>query len=316
MWDSIQMYLLLIVGFVLLIKGADIFVDGSASVAKLLGVPGVVIGLTVVAMGTSAPEAAVSISAGLSGDNEIAVSNVVGSNIFNLLVVVGACAAIRPFKMDRDIVKRDFPVNIAGCIILLLITALLGSISRIVAAAFLVIMAAYIFWLVRSALKNREKGEDVKALSPLLSIIYIVIGIAGVVFGGELVKDNACLIAESWGWSKNLIGLTIIAIGTSLPELVTSIIAARKGESGLALGNVVGSNIFNIFFILGLSGAISPIGTDTEAVINCALLLGATVAMFVWAIWKKRMGRIAGLACLTVYAAYTTYLLLTQTTPV
>lgn len=316
MWDSIQMYLLLIVGFVLLIKGADFFVDGSASVAKLLGVPAVVIGLTVVAMGTSAPEAAVSISAGLSGDNEIAVSNVVGSNIFNLLVVVGACAAIRPFKMDKSILKRDFPVNIAGTVLLLAVVAVFHSISRITAVISLVIMLAYILWLVRGALKNREKGEDVKTLSPLLSVIYIIVGIAGIIIGGELVKRNACLIAESWGWSKNLISLTIIAIGTSLPELVTSIIAARKGESGLALGNVVGSNIFNIFFILGLSGSITPIATDKGTIINCTVLLGATVAMFVWAIWKKRMGRIAGLVCITVYAAYTTYLLLTQTTPV
>jgi len=301
---------LLIVGFFLLVKGADFFVEGASSVAKLLGVPSVVIGLTIVAMGTSAPEASVSINAALSGSNEIAVSNVVGSNIFNLLVVVGACSAIRPFALDKDLLHRDFPVNIGASIILFLLVMLLGKISRAAGIVFLVLIMSYIAYLVIGALKNREKGEEVKALSPLLSIVYIAGGLCAVIFGGDMVKNNACLIAESWGWSENLIALTIIAVGTSLPELVTSIAAARKGDSGLALGNVVGSNIFNIFLILGLSGTISPITTDTEAVINCAVVLGVTAAMFAYCLVKKKMGRISGFVCLGAYVAYTTYLLL------
>lgn len=302
--------LLLLVGFVLLIKGADFFVDGSSSVAKLLKIPSVVIGLTIVALGTSAPEAAVSITAGISGSNEIAVSNVVGSNIFNMLMVVGVCAIIKSFQLDKNILKRDFPVNIAANAVLLVMMLIGSVLSRFNGIVLLVMMAVYIVWLVINALKNREEGSDeIKTLSPVLSVVYIVGGLAAVIFGGDLVVDNATVLAQAMGWSETFIGLTIIAIGTSLPELVTSVVASKKGENGLALGNVVGSNIFNIMFILGLSSSISPIAVDSRAIVNTVLLLGATIAMYVLCVARKKLGRIEGIIMVSLYAVYTGYLL-------
>ena len=303
--------LLLIVGFVLLIKGADFFVDGSSSVAKLLKVPSVVIGLTIVAMGTSAPEAAVSITAGVAGSNEIALSNVVGSNIFNMLVVVGVCAIIKEFDLDKTILKRDFPVNIVSSVILLVIMLVGGIIGRIDGIIMLLLMIAYIAWLVVSAIKNREESTDgIKTLSPFVSIVCIVGGLAAIILGGDLVVDNATAIAKAVGWSETFIGLTIVAIGTSLPELVTSIVASKKGENGLALGNVVGSNIFNIMFILGLSSSISPIPVDSRAIANCVLLLVMTIAMYILCVSRKKLGRIAGISMVSLYALYTVYLLI------
>lgn len=302
--------LLLLVGFVLLIKGADFFVDGSSSIAKLLKVPSVVIGLTIVALGTSAPEAAVSIAAGINGSNEIAISNVVGSNIFNMLMVVGFCAIIKSFDLDKTILKRDFPVNIVAVTLLLVVMFLGSMLSRLDGIIMLVLMIAYVVWLVINALKNREEGNsNIKTISPILSVVYIVGGLAAVIFGGDLVVDNATVLAQAMGWSETLIGMTIIAIGTSLPELVTSIVASKKGENGLALGNVVGSNIFNILFILGLSSTISPIAVDTNAIINTVLLLIMTVLMYLVCVARKRLGRLEGIIMVSLYALYTGYLL-------
>lgn len=302
--------LLLLVGFVLLIKGADFFVDGSSSIAKLLKIPSVVIGLTIVALGTSAPEAAVSITAGISGSNEIAISNVVGSNIFNMLMVVGVCAIIKSFELDKNILKRDFPVNITANAVLLIMMLIGSVLSRTNGILLLVMMVLYIVWLVVNALKNREEGSDeIKTLSPVLSVIYIIGGLAAVIFGGDLVVDNATVLAKAMGWSETFIGLTIIAIGTSLPELVTSVVASKKGENGLALGNVVGSNIFNIMFILGLSSSISPIAVDSRAIINTLLLLGVTIAMYVLCVARKKLGRVEGIIMVSLYAVYTGYLL-------
>lgn len=303
--------LLLLVGFVLLIKGADFFVDGASSVAKLIGVPSIVIGLTIVAMGTSAPEAAVSITAGLAGSNEIAISNVIGSNTFNLLVVCGVCALIKPYAVDKVFIKRDFPVNIAATVILLAMISMGGIIGRLDGAVLLALMASYIIYLVVSAIKNRETAEDeVKALSPVLSVLFIIGGLAAVIFGGDLVVDNAVVIAKAAGWSETFIGLTIIAIGTSLPELVTSIVAARKGDSGLALGNVVGSNVFNLMFILGLSGSINAITINDEALINIIILLAVTLFVTIACSIKQRMSRATGGICVALYIAYTVYLLI------
>ncbi|MBQ8057133.1 MAG: calcium/sodium antiporter [Ruminococcus sp.] len=302
--------LLLLVGFVLLIKGADFFVDGSSSIAKLLKVPSVVIGLTIVALGTSAPEAAVSIAAGINGSNEIAISNVVGSNIFNMLMVVGFCAIIKSFDLDKTILKRDFPVNIVAVTLLLVVMFLGSMLSRLDGIIMLVLMIAYVVWLVINALKNREEGNsNIKTISPILSVVYIVGGLAAVIFGGDLVVDNATVLAQAMGWSETLIGMTIIAIGTSLPELVTSIVASKKGENGLALGNVVGSNIFNILFILGLSSTISPIAVDTNAIINTVLLLIMTVLMYLVCVARKKLGRLEGIIMVSLYALYTGYLL-------
>lgn len=306
-----MMYLLLLVGFVLLIKGADFFVDGSSSVARLLGVPGVVVGLTVVAMGTSAPEAAVSITAGIAGSNAIAVSNVIGSNLFNMLVVAGVCAAIKAYDMDADILKRDFPVNVVASVLLLALVLIGGTLSRVDGVILLAAMAAYLIYVVRDALKNRhvDTQDETPTLTPLKSAIYIICGLIAIIFGGNLVVDNATLIATSWGWSETFIGLTIIAIGTSLPELVTSVVAAGKGESGLALGNVIGSNIFNIMLILGLSSTLSPIPVDAEGLRNIVLLVVATIGLFAWCRAKKELSRPAGVVCVSLYLAYSVFLI-------
>ena len=304
--------LLLLVGFVLLIKGADFFVDGSSSVARLIGIPGFVIGLTIVAMGTSAPEAAVSIAASAQGSNEIAISNIVGSNIFNLLVVAGICAVIKPYKIERVMLNRDFPLNTVLCAVLLVLMIIGRSLGLIDGIILLLGIIAYVLFVVLSALKNRTtEDEEVKKLSPLLSIIFIIGGLAAIILGGDLVVDNATALAKELGWSETFIGLTIVAIGTSLPELVTSIVAARKGESGLALGNVIGSNIFNILFILGLSSSISTIAISTDAIINAVILLVITAAVYVPCAIKKGMGRIFGGICVLGYVAYTAYLLIT-----
>ena len=297
-------YLLLLIGFVLLIKGADFFVEGSSSLAKILKVPSVIIGLTIVAMGTSAPEASVSINAALSGSNDIAISNVVGSNIFNGLVVVGICAFIAGFSTNRDILKRDMPVNI-------IITAILcfmfidGRLSRIEGIILLAGMAAYITCMIISALKNREEAEDCKIMPLPKSLLYIAGGLIAVIFGGNLVVDKACIIAANFGVSQNFIGLTIVAIGTSLPELVTSIVATRKGDSGLALGNAIGSNIFNI---LCMSAAIQPLHVLSESLIDCIILLASGIVLFLFAFTKKTMSRWEGAACILMYVGYTAYL--------
>lgn len=304
------MYVLLLLGFVFLVKGADFFVEGSSSVAKLLGVPSVIIGLTIVAMGTSAPELAVSVTAGLAGSNEIAVSNVIGSNLFNMLVVAGVCAAIKAFAVDKDILHRDFPVNLGACVLVLVLVLIGGGLGRIDGVILLIGMAAYLIYVVGNALKNRQTGEDVETLTPLRSGIYIVVGLIAIIFGGNLVVDNAVLIAQSWGWSETFIGLTIIAIGTSLPELVTSVVAARRGDSGLALGNVVGSNIFNLMMILGLSSVLSPIAVPSDSVIDIVILTISSLALFLWCRWKKQISRPAGITCILLYVAYTVYLVM------
>lgn len=302
-------YLLLLIGFVLLIKGADFFVDGSSSLARIMKVPSVIIGLTIVAMGTSAPEASVSINAALAGSNDIAISNVIGSNLFNGLVVVGVCAFMAGFKTNPEILKRDMPLNIIVTAILC-IMLLDRHINRIEGIILLIGMAVYIAAMVISALKNRETADECRILSLPKSLIFIIGGLIAVIFGGTLVVDNACLIAKDFGVSENFIGLTIIAIGTSLPELVTSITATRKGDSGLALGNAIGSNLFNILFILGMSATICPLNVLSESIIDCIILLVSAIILYVFARTKKTMNRWEGIVCVFLYVGYTAYLLI------
>lgn len=302
-------YLLLLIGFVLLIKGADFFVDGSSSLARIMKVPSVIIGLTIVAMGTSAPEASVSVNAALAGSNDIAISNVIGSNLFNGLVVVGVCAFMAGFKTNPEILKRDMPLNIIVTAILC-IMLLDRHINHIEGIILLISMAVYIAVMVISALKNRETADECKILSLPKSLIFIIGGLIAVIFGGTLVVDNACLIAKNFGVSENFIGLTIIAIGTSLPELVTSITATRKGDSGLALGNAIGSNLFNILFILGMSATICPLNVLSESIIDCIILLVSAVILYVFARTKKTMNRWEGIVCVFLYVGYTAYLLI------
>lgn len=304
-----MMYLLLLVGFVLLIKGADLFVDGSSSVAGILKVPSVIIGLTIVAMGTSAPEAAVSISAGFSGNSDISLGNIIGSNIFNLLIVIGVCAIIFPAVSDKDILKRDMWWNVAISA-LLFVLILDKKISRMDGVILLAAFIVYIGLMIRSALKNRTEEQPQNLLPLPKSIIYIIIGLAAVVFGGDLVVDNAGKIAASLGMSDTLIGLTIVAIGTSLPELVTSITASRKGDSGIALGNAVGSCLFNIMFILGAASVLTPINAVTELIIDGGILILVTIIMLVFAFTGRKTNRIEGIICVAAYIAYTAYIII------
>ena len=304
-----MMYLLLLIGFVLLIKGADLFVDGSSSIAGILKVPSVIIGLTIVAMGTSAPEAAVSINAGLAGNSDISLGNIVGSNIFNLLVVIGACAVIFPAASNEDILKRDLWWNI-GVSALLFVLIMNGSISRGEGLLLLAIFIFYLGLMVRSALKNRVEETPQDVLPLWKSLIFVVIGLAAVVFGGDMVVDNASMIAKAWGMSDTLVGLTIVAIGTSLPELVTSIMASKKGDSGIALGNAVGSCLFNILFILGMAATLTPINAVPELIIDAAILIAVTILIFIVAKTDKKTNRVEGIICVAAYILYTAYIIM------
>lgn len=304
-----MMYLLLLIGFVLLIKGADLFVDGSSSIAGILKVPSVIIGLTIVAMGTSAPEAAVSINAGLAGNSDISLGNIVGSNIFNLLVVIGACAVIFPAKSNEDILKRDLWWNI-GASVLLLITIIDGNLSRLEGLLFLAVFIFYLGLMVRSAMKNRMDETPMDVMPLWKSLLFVAGGLAAVVFGGDMVVDNASLIAKAWGMSDTLVGLTIVAIGTSLPELVTSITASKKGDSGIALGNAVGSCLFNILFILGMASSITPINAVPELIIDTAILIVVTILILIVAKTDKKTNRAEGIICVAAYIIYTAYIIM------
>ena len=302
--------LLLVAGFVLLIKGADFFVDGSSSVAKRLRVPSMIIGLTIVAMGTSLPECAVSVTASLSNNNALAVSNVVGSNIFNLMVVCGVCTLFVPLAVSVDTLKKEFPFSII-CAVLLVIFGKLGMIlGRADGIIFLVLFAAYLGWMIKSALSKEaeEADEQIKILPVWQCIIYIIGGAVAIKFGGDFVVDGASTIASSLGLSQNLIGLTIVALGTSLPELVTSIVAAKKDEVDMALGNVIGSNIFNILLVLGVAGAISPVIFISENIIDIIILIIMSVVVWVFAWSKKKLVRCHGAAMLVSYAIYLVYI--------
>ncbi len=307
-------YILLIIGFILLIKGADYFVEGSSAVAKKLHIPSIIIGLTIVAMGTSLPEAAVSLTASLGGNNELAVSNVIGSNIFNLMVVCGFCSLFIPLQVEKSTLKKEFPFSILIGVLLLGLGYFGMAVGHVDGIALLIIFAAFIYWMVKAALKSRAAGasavpaEEGKELSTGRCIIYIVFGIAAIVIGGDAVVDSATEIATNFGLSQNLIGLTIVAVGTSLPELVTSIVAARKNEVDMAVGNVIGSNIFNILFVLGISASISPIAFNMENVIDIAILTVMSIVVWGFAWSKGRLSRIEGVAMLLTYGAYMGYI--------
>lgn len=303
-----MMYLLLLVGFILLLKGADFFVDGSSSIAGILRVPSIVIGLTIVAMGTSAPETAVSITAGLAGNSDISLGNIVGSNIFNLLMVIGVSALLQPITTHKDMLRRDLWWNVAVSAVLFLLL-LDGRLNRLEGVLLLAGMAAYLFIVIRSAIRDRSDAEPIRQLSVNRSILYIIGGLIAIIFGGNLVVDNASLIARSLGMSDTLVGLTIVAIGTSLPELMTSIVAARKGDSGIALGNAVGSCIFNIMFILGASSVLTPIHVAPELLIDAAILIIVCVLILVLAKTQRETSRMEGVICILCYVAYSIYII-------
>ncbi len=302
-----MMYILLLVGFVLLIKGADYFVEASSSVAKSLRVPSIIIGLTIVAFGTSAPELAVSVTAAMEGNNDIAVGNVIGSNLFNLLVVLGACGLILPIKVK---LRWDYFATVIVTVVLAVLIGFDLKLGRADGILLLLLFLIFIGMTVRDALVNRiQSNEEFEVLSPLRCVVYIIGGLAAIVFGGDLVVDNASKIAASFGLSQNLIGLTIVALGTSLPELVTSVVASRKGENGLAIGNVIGSNLFNILMVLALSAAISPITINPLSVQDTILLLVATVITLILCRRKNEISRMDGAVMVGMYAAYMIFII-------
>lgn len=313
MTEMMWSVLLLVIGFVLLIKGADFFVGGSSSVAKMLRVPSIIIGLTIVAMGTSLPECSVSITASITNNNALAVSNAIGSNIFNLMVVCGICALFVPLAVDKGTLKKEFPFSML-CAVLLLGLGYTGMVlGRVDGLLLLAVFISFLIWMVRSALKARSNtsaiADDGYEILPVWRcIVYIVGGIIAVKYGGDFVVDGASAIAAKMGLSQNLIGLTIVACGTSLPELVTSIVAAKKKDVDMALGNVIGSNVFNILFVLGTSASISPIEFISENVIDVAVLIVMSLVVWGFAWTKQKIGRKEGAVMLSMYAAYLVYI--------
>lgn len=301
---------LLVVGFVLLIKGADFFVEGSSAVAKMLKVPSIIIGLTIVAMGTSLPECAVSITASMTNNNALAVSNAIGSNIFNLMVVCGFCALFNPLAVEKSTLLKEFPFSVI-CAILLLAGGYFGmELGRADGLILLAVFVCFLVWMVCSAMKARANAsdEEYEALPVWKCIVFIVGGIIAIKFGGDFVVDGASTIAAKVGLSQNLIGLTIVACGTSLPELVTSVVAARKNELDMALGNVIGSNIFNILFVLGIASTISPIAFITENIIDIVILTAMSLLVWIFGWTKKRLDKPEGIIMLLMYAAYLVYI--------
>ncbi len=318
MWMAVGM---LVVGFVLLIKGADFFVEGASSVAKQFKIPALIIGMTIVALGTSLPELSVSVSASLRGSNALAISNVLGSNLFNLMVVLGASALIIPLAVDDDVVKKDLPFSMLAALLLLGIGAATGKIGFVAGAIFLGLFIFFIGSMLRRGMTARKEGreseaqreeeaeaEEIRIFPVWLSLIFIVGGATAIKFGGDFVVDSAVFIAKFFGVSETLIGLTIVACGTSLPELATSLAAAKKNELDMAVGNAVGSNVFNLLAILGVAAVLSPVAMTMENVIDAIVLLVSSG--IVWIISKKqgKLDRKAGALMIGLYIIYLVYI--------
>ena len=316
MWYEILLYVLLLaLGFVLLSKGADVFVDGSASVATKAGIPQLVIGLTIVAMGTSAPEAAVSISSAIAGSAEIAVGNVVGSNILNVLIILGLSATIVPLAVRKISLVLDIPMVLLATVVLFVL-GLFGSINFIGGIILLLIFIGYMAILFINAKKPKKPGEleeedaPIKVMPVWKSIIFIVLGLGMIVLGSDVTVDSATALARIFGVSERFIALTIVALGTSLPELFTSVNAAIKGNADIAVGNILGSCIFNILFILGLTSLIIPVPFESKFLIDTIVAFVAVLLVLLFSLKSKKLARWAGIVMLVAYAGYFVYLLL------
>ncbi len=308
---NILSIILLVVGFVLLIKGADFFVEGSSDLANKLKIPSMIIGLTIVAFGTSAPEAAVSVASALTGSNAIAVSNVIGSNIFNMLVVVGATAVLYKISIEEESLKIDFPLLLVSCVLLLIFIITGNQISRIEGIIFLVIIISYISWLIIKARKDKSNmAVEQSKLSSTIIGIYILGGLIAIVVGGDLVVNSAKDIALGLGMSETLVGLTIVSIGTSLPELITSITAALNKKQDIALGNAIGSSIFNILFILGLTNVISPIQTTQVMLVDTVVMIVLLGISYVLAYDKQDFNKKDGIILLAIFIVYMMFIII------
>lgn len=322
--------LILLAGFVFLLKGADFFVDGASSIAKALKIPAIVIGLTIVSWGTSLPELAVSVTSALKGIDGIAIGNVVGSNIVNLMLIAGLTATIIPIQVEKSLIVRDLPFSILCAALLILVSADVyfaktaeNMISRADGIILLLFFAVYMYMIVEFALRNQKESiaaenkndlpseatESEEKKSPLWKCaLLLVVGLAGIILGGQMTIKSATYIAKAAGMSDRLIGLTIIAFGTSLPELITSLIAAKKGQNDIAMGNVVGSNIFNILLILGVAGVINPMKVESASFTDLAVLIICSASVWIMAKPKLKLNRICGAIMILIYAAYTTYI--------
>ena len=309
--DILWNLLMLALGFVLLVKGADWFVDGAAGIANKFKIPQLIIGLTIVAMGTSAPEAAVSISAALKGSAEITIGNIVGSNILNILIILGLTAVITPVAVAKSTIRVDIPFMLAISI-LLLVQGLDGSVTLLDGIVLLVVFAGYLTYLVINARKNPEQLEEeqIKNQSIWMCLLWTAIGLVAIILGSNISVDAASNIARILGLSERFIGLTIVALGTSLPELVTSVMAARKGNADIAIGNIVGSNIFNILFVVGLSSVIVSVPFASAFIVDMIVAIGAGVLLWIFSLHKKKLIPIHGVVFLLAYAGYFAYLMM------
>lgn len=306
-------FLLLAVGFIMLIKGADWFVDGASKIADRFGIPQLVIGLTIVAMGTSAPEAAVSITSALKGNAGITIGNVVGSNIMNVLVILGLTAVIRAIAVKKSTIRYEIPFTIGITVVLAVLGLADNTVSRLDGVILWVLMIVYLLYLLRMAKKGQDVLEDVPELTkkdtlPRM-ILSILIGGALIVWGADVTVDAATELALIFGMSDRLIGLTIVAFGTSLPELVTSVTAAVKGKADIAVGNIVGSNIFNILFVVGTTALITPVVYSANFLVDSIVAVVTMVLLLICVLPKKKLGRLGGVVMLAGYAAYFIYLI-------
>lgn len=299
---------LLVLGFAMLVKGADYFVDGAAGIATKFGIPQLVVGLTIVAMGTSAPEAAVSITGALSGAADIAVGNVVGSNILNILIILGITGVITTVAVQKSTLFIEIPFMLAITVVLIVLGLTGNELTLVEGIIFWVLFIIYLGYLYVLAKKGtEEEKEEHRSVWKLL--LFIIAGGVVVVLGANVSVNAATAIAEAIGISERFIGLTIVALGTSLPELVASVTAARKGNADIAIGNIVGSNIFNILFVLGTSALITPIPYQATFLVDGIIAVAAGVLLWVATIKNKALGRIGGIIMLLCYAAYFVYLL-------
>lgn len=303
-----------VIGFVLLIKGADFFVDGASSVAGKLGIPQIVIGLTIVALGTSAPEAAISISSAAHNNVGISIGNAIGSNLMNILVILGLTAVVRTLNVKKSTVLIDLPFMIAVTVLLSVWGILTGKLNRVAGVVFWILLISFIVYLVIYSKKTESQDDNtqVKDLAAWKIVLFIIGGMAAIIYGSNITVDGATVIAGALGVTERIIGLTVVAFGTSLPELITSITAARKGNADIAVGNVVGSNIFNILFVLGTSCLITDlpyISGDANFTIDGFVAIAASVLLWLCVFKTKKLGRAGGAVMLAGYAAYFVYLL-------
>ncbi|MCK4357193.1 MAG: calcium/sodium antiporter [Candidatus Cloacimonetes bacterium] len=311
-------YILLLISFVLLAKGADFFIDGASNIAKHFRVSPLFIGLTLAAIGTSAPEAAVSIKASIIGVNGIALGNVVGSNIANICLAIGIAALIKPLFFEDSTIKKETPFMIFITILILVFGINFSQpqnkfiqISRIEGIVLLLLFIGFVFYLSKMAVNDRKNITSQKSddnISIFNNIFFTIIGGAFIVLGGHLAVENAVKIAEVWNVSEKVIGISVVALGTSIPEIVTSIVAVTKGKISIAIGNIVGSNIFNILFVLGIAATISPITLETSIINDMLVCLGISVLFFIFSKIRNNISKFHGIIFITFYILYIIFL--------